>query len=82
MLLCSVNGDVTPRFSSTAIRVWKEEQSMGRARFSEEQIICVLKEAGAGAKAVDLARGHGMAEVTIYNGRAKRDRDQRASRSG
>lgn len=55
---------------------------MGRARFSEEQIICVLKEAGAGAKAVDLARGHGMAEVTIYNGRAKRDRDQRASRSG
>ena len=33
---------------------------MKRTRFSEEQIIGVLKEAEAGAKTVDLARRHGV----------------------
>ncbi len=40
---------------------------MKRKRFSEEQIIGVLKEAEAGAKPVDLARRHGVSEATIYN---------------
>jgi putative transposase len=44
---------------------------MKRARFSEEQIIGVLKEAEAGAKAADLARRHGVSEATIYNWKAK-----------
>jgi len=39
---------------------------MKRARFWEEQIIGVLKEAEAGAKTVDLARRHGVSEATIY----------------
>lgn len=33
---------------------------MKRARFSEEQIIGVLKEAEAGAKTADLASGMGF----------------------
>lgn len=44
---------------------------MKRKRFSEEQIIGVLKEAEAGAKTADLARRHGVSEATIYNWEAK-----------
>src|SRR3546814_11340252 len=43
---------------------------MKRARFTEEQIIGVLKEVEAGAKTADLARRHGVSEATIYNGKA------------
>jgi putative transposase len=44
---------------------------MKRTRFTEEQIIGLLKEAEAGAKTADLARRHGVSEATIYNWQAK-----------
>ena len=44
---------------------------MKRARFTEEQIIGVLKEHEAGAKAADLARKHGVSEATLYNWKAR-----------
>lgn len=44
---------------------------MKRKRFSEEQIIGVLKEAEAGMRTADLARRHGISEATIYNWKAK-----------
>ena len=44
---------------------------MKRKRFSEEQIIGVLREHDAGAKTADLARKHGVSEATIYNWKAK-----------
>ena len=40
-------------------------------RFSEEQIIGVLKEGEAGTKTKDLCRKHGIAEATFYNWKAK-----------
>ena len=44
---------------------------MKRIRFTEEQIIAVLREHEAGAKATDLCRKHGMSEATLYNWKAK-----------
>ena len=44
---------------------------MKRIRFTEEQIIAVLREHGAGAKTADLARKHGISEATLYNWKAK-----------
>ena len=40
-------------------------------RFSEEQIIGVLKEFEAGVKIDDLARKNGVTNTTIYNWKAK-----------
>ena len=44
---------------------------MKRKRFTEEQIINVLKEYEAGAKMADLARRHGVAENTLYRWKSK-----------
>lgn len=40
-------------------------------RFTEEQIIRVLKESEAGAKTAELCRKHGISEATFYNWKAK-----------
>ncbi|MHC2569063.1 putative transposase [Rhizobium leguminosarum] len=44
---------------------------MKKQGFTEEQIIGVLKEQEAGAKAADLCRKHGISEATFYNWKAK-----------
>jgi putative transposase len=44
---------------------------MKRKRFSEEQIIGVLKEHELGAKTADLCRKHGISEATFYNWKSK-----------
>ena len=44
---------------------------MKRSRFTEEQIIGVLRELAGGAKAAELARKHGVSEATIYVWKAK-----------
>lgn len=40
-------------------------------RFSEEQIITILKEADAGLPTADLCRKHGISGATYYNWKAK-----------
>src|SRR3546814_3754003 len=57
--------------SSDLVRPYEKDGRMKRARFTEEQIIGVLKEVEAGAKTADLARRHGVSEATIYNWKAK-----------
>jgi len=44
---------------------------MKRIRFTEEQIIGVLREHDAGARTADLALKHGISEATLYNWKAK-----------
>ncbi|WP_132081885.1 IS3 family transposase [Sinorhizobium americanum] len=44
---------------------------MKKQRFTEEQIIAVLKEQEVGAKVADLCRKHGISEATFYNWKAK-----------
>jgi putative transposase len=44
---------------------------MKRTRFSEEQIIGVLKEHEAGVKTADLCRKHGIGEATFYNWKSR-----------
>ena len=44
---------------------------MKRKRFSEEQIIGILKESEVGAKTKDLCRKHGISDATFYNWKAK-----------
>ncbi len=44
---------------------------MKRSRFSEEQIIGILKEHQTGATAAELCRKHGVSDATFYKWRSK-----------
>ena len=44
---------------------------MKRSRFSEEQVIGVLKEHEAGVPVAELCRKHGMSSATFYAWKAK-----------
>jgi putative transposase len=44
---------------------------MKRSRFSEEQIIGMLKEHEAGVSVADLCRMHGISDASTYKGKAK-----------
>jgi putative transposase len=46
-------------------------KQMKRKRFTEEQIIAILKEAEAGVPVKDLCRKHGMASASFYAWRSK-----------
>ena len=44
---------------------------MRRSRFTEEQIIGILKEHQAGLSAAELCRKHGISDATFYKWRSK-----------
>lgn len=44
---------------------------MKRSRFSEEQIIAILKEQEAGMPTADVCRKHGISSATFYKWKSK-----------
>jgi len=44
---------------------------MKRTRFTETQIVAILKEADSGIQVKDICRKHGISDATYYNWKSK-----------
>jgi putative transposase len=44
---------------------------MRRSRFTEDQIVGILREQGTGTKIAEICRKHGISEATFYAWKAK-----------
>ncbi len=44
---------------------------MKKSRFTETQIVSILKQADTGVKVSDLCRQHGISQPTYYNWKSK-----------
>jgi putative transposase len=47
------------------------ERVMKRSRFSDAQILAILKQGESGVPVADLCREHGISNATYYNWRSK-----------
>jgi len=56
---------------SREVNITPEELEMPKKRYTEEQIVAIMKEAAAGAKTLDICRKYGVSENTFYKWRTK-----------
>ncbi|HBG47370.1 MAG TPA: hypothetical protein DDW94_10335 [Deltaproteobacteria bacterium] len=49
----------------------KEDFGMRKSRFTESQIVAVLKQVGGGRTVKDVCREHGVSENNYYNWKSK-----------
>jgi putative transposase len=49
----------------------KENEAVKKSRFSEEQIVVILRESEAGMATGELCRKHGIAQQTFYRWKSK-----------
>jgi putative transposase len=52
-------------------KIKSQEVQMKKTRFTETQIISILKEADAGVPVKDICRQHGISDATYYNWKSK-----------
>ena len=48
-----------------------QTEDMKKSRFTESQIVAILKEADGGMKVADVCRAHGISQPTYYNWKSK-----------
>lgn len=48
-----------------------KEANMKRSKFSETQIVSILKEVDSGMKVADVCRKHGISQPTYYNWKSR-----------
>src|SRR6266699_1115678 len=65
---CRVRCDLSPRVESVTSG---RGMDMRASRFTEEQIIGILREQDTGAKTADVCRRHGISSATFYKWKAK-----------
>jgi putative transposase len=49
----------------------EEEDAMRKSKFSESQIVAILKEGESGLAVAELCRKHGISAATYYNWKSK-----------
>jgi putative transposase len=49
----------------------EDEAKMKKSKFSESQIVAILKEAEAGVPSAEVARRHGISAATLYAWKSK-----------
>src|SRR5665213_2432879 len=71
-----LNGnDLPPEISASrnwsSLVIQARELTMKKSRYTEEQIIGILKQHEAGVKTADLCREHGISAATFYGWKSK-----------
>lgn len=70
-MCCTKNGGLTQSLNRVFGKITTKGDSMKKTRFTEPQIVSILRELEAGMPVAELSRKHGVSDATIYNWRTK-----------